>query len=99
MPETEFSYIICYDICDDKRRNQVAKCLEGYGDRIQYSVFEARLDEKLYQKMLKDIAQIIETDLDSVHVFRLCANCMLERVAIGLAIGLTPPGTERYWIV
>lgn len=32
-------FLIAYDITDDLRRNRVAKTLEAYGDRIQYSVF------------------------------------------------------------
>ena len=32
-------FLIAYDITDDLRRNRVAKTLESYGDRIQYSVF------------------------------------------------------------
>ena len=33
-------YVISYDISENKIRNKVAKILEGYGKRIQYSVFE-----------------------------------------------------------
>lgn len=32
-------FLIAYDIGDDLRRARVAKTLESYGDRIQYSVF------------------------------------------------------------
>lgn len=32
-------FLIAYDISDDPRRSRVAKALESYGDRIQYSVF------------------------------------------------------------
>ena len=31
--------LVAYDIPDDKRRNAVAHILEGFGDRVQYSVF------------------------------------------------------------
>jgi len=37
--DTVHRFLIAYDISDDPRRNQVAKTLESYGDRIQYSVF------------------------------------------------------------
>lgn len=99
MSENAFNYIVCYDIPDDKRRTKLAKCLEGYGDRIQYSVFEVRLDRKLYQEMVNDIANHIETSEDSVYVFQLCANCMENRIAIGLAGGTVPYGTETHYIV
>lgn len=32
-------YLIAYDIVDDLRRSHLAKVLERYGDRVQYSVF------------------------------------------------------------
>jgi CRISPR-associated protein Cas2 len=32
-------YLIAYDISDDVRRTKVAKKLESFGDRVQYSVF------------------------------------------------------------
>lgn len=32
-------YIFAYDVVSDQRRTRVAKTLETYGDRIQYSVF------------------------------------------------------------
>ena len=34
-----FLYVISYDIPDDKRRKKIADLLEGYGQRVQYSVF------------------------------------------------------------
>ncbi|MFE4108590.1 CRISPR-associated endonuclease Cas2, partial [Almyronema epifaneia] len=32
--------LVVYDIPDDKRRTKLATFLEGYGRRVQYSVFE-----------------------------------------------------------
>lgn len=32
-------YVLAYDIASDARRTHVAKTLESYGDRLQYSVF------------------------------------------------------------
>ena len=37
-------YVVAYDIRDDRRRTRVAKILEDFGDRAQYSVFEMELD-------------------------------------------------------
>ena len=38
-------YLVSYDICDPKRLRKVARSLEGFGVRLQYSVFECPLDE------------------------------------------------------
>lgn len=37
------SYLVCYDICDDKRLRKVFQLMRGYGDHLQYSVFECQL--------------------------------------------------------
>ncbi|MDU3113586.1 MAG: CRISPR-associated endonuclease Cas2 [Megasphaera sp.] len=39
-------YLICYDIADTKLRTKVAKYLEGFAFRIQYSVFMCENTEK-----------------------------------------------------
>lgn len=38
-------YLVSYDIAHPKRLRRVAKTLEGFGVRLQYSVFECPLDE------------------------------------------------------
>lgn len=37
------TYLVCYDICDDKRLAKVCKTMRGFGRRVQYSVFECQL--------------------------------------------------------
>jgi len=34
------TYLVCYDITDDKRLRRVFKSCKNYGDHLQYSVFE-----------------------------------------------------------
>ena len=36
------SYLVCYDICHERRLARVAKTMRGFGERIQYSVFECQ---------------------------------------------------------
>ena len=36
------SYLVCYDICDEKRLRKVFKLMRGFGDHLQYSVFECQ---------------------------------------------------------
>jgi CRISPR-associated protein Cas2 len=44
--------IICYDFSDDKARTRLVKILSKYGTRVQYSVFEFKLDKKTWAKMI-----------------------------------------------
>mgnify|MGYP001597865560 FL=1 len=39
------TYLVCYDIRDDKRLARVAKTMRGFGDRIQYSIFECQFND------------------------------------------------------
>jgi CRISPR-associated protein Cas2 len=36
------TYLVCYDISNDLRLRRVHKVMVGFGDRLQYSVFECR---------------------------------------------------------
>ena len=36
------SFLVCYDICDDKRLRKVFQTMRGFGDHLQYSIFECQ---------------------------------------------------------
>ena len=36
------TFLVCYDICDDKRLKKVFKTMRDFGDHLQYSVFECQ---------------------------------------------------------
>jgi CRISPR-associated protein Cas2 len=69
-------YVVSYDIPDTKRRTKLAKALEDFGDRVQYSVFECILDGNLLDKM-------VSLGDDNVRVYTLCANCERAIKVIG----------------
>ena len=68
-------YVISYDIPDDRRRNQLAKVLKGFGTRVQYSVFEAHLTRSQFEQMKQAVNGVINTDEDSVRYYALCRAC------------------------
>lgn len=53
-------HIVSYDIASDRLRNQVSRVLEGYGRRVQYSVFECELTEKRYQELYERLLKITD---------------------------------------
>jgi len=70
-------YVISYDIPNDRRRTKIAKLLEGFGQRVQYSVFECDLTDAHYQVLKGKLAKLLVLDEgDSLRVYRLCANCV-----------------------
>lgn len=66
--------LVCYDIRDARRLRQVAKLLEGYGERIQYSVFRCRLTAKDEERLRWELTQQT-TEEDSWLIIPLCATC------------------------
>lgn len=91
-------YVICYDISSADRRRRVSECLDGYGDRIQKSVFEAVLDAALFNSCLSELAKLIDPTEDSIAAYALCAACDDRRVYHGSAEG-RDIGAEKVYIV
>jgi len=83
--------LVSYDIPDNKRRTKLAKILEDYGERVQYSVFECDLTGKQLVKLLKELKATMLDEEDSIRVYRLCANCVKEIEALGQA---KPPAEQ-----
>lgn len=59
-------YLVSYDISDPKRLRRVARTLEGFGVRLQYSVFECPLDEIRLAQARAALQPILNTDEDQV---------------------------------
>jgi CRISPR-associated protein Cas2 len=60
------SYVVTYDISDDKRLRQVFKTMRDYGDHLQFSVFECQLTPTDLVKLRAELAKIINHDEDQV---------------------------------
>ena len=44
-------YLIAYDVREPTRLREVAKHIEGYGERLQFSVFRCRLTERELERL------------------------------------------------
>jgi len=66
MASTRKRYLVCYDISDAKRLRRVAKLMEAYGTRIQYSVFECPLDNLKLEKLKLEARELINSEDDQV---------------------------------
>ncbi len=67
--------VIAYDIVSDRRRQRLAKLLSGYGDRVNYSVFECEVQPKQFMRLQENIAKHLDAREDRVRYYELCANC------------------------
>lgn len=76
--------LVTYDIKDDKKRNKVCNILKNYGNRVQYSVFECDINEKIYKRMINKILPYINNDEDSLRLYHLCNGCIKKIESYGV---------------
>jgi CRISPR-associated protein Cas2 len=60
------SYLVCYDIADEKRLRKVFKVMRGYGDHLQFSVFECQMTAMDLTRCRNELSELINHDLDQV---------------------------------
>lgn len=60
------TFIVSYDICDDKRLARVLKTMRGFGDHLQYSVFECQLSRADLARCRHRLSEIIDRKEDQV---------------------------------
>jgi CRISPR-associated protein Cas2 len=64
-------YLVAYDIRDDRRLRNIATCMEGYGERIQYSVFVCDLSDQEAILLRGDVEVRMKLSEDSVMIIDL----------------------------
>jgi CRISPR-associated protein Cas2 len=80
-------YLVSYDICHPKRLRKVAEVCEGFGTRLQYSVFECPLDAMRLAQLKSQLAEAMNMDEDRVLFVSLgleSSNATLVIEALGL---------------
>ena len=60
------TYIVCYDIANDKRLRKVFKTCGNFGDHLQFSVFECDLNPSEKIELETALSDIINHDEDQV---------------------------------
>jgi len=60
------SYLITYDIRDDKRLRKVHRTMKNFGDHLQYSVFECQLNDSELLECQAALAEVINHREDQV---------------------------------
>ena len=78
------THVVVYDIGDDAIRQRVASLLEGFGRRVQESVFECALDERRLRELTERLQKELRSkDMGQVRVYRVCAGCLRASYGLG----------------
>jgi CRISPR-associated protein Cas2 len=83
--------LVTYDIstidsAGERRLRDVAKVCEGYGTRVQYSVFECRVSHTGLQRLITDLDDVIMPSVDSVRIYRFTGRLADARTTLGVAV-------------
>lgn len=60
------TYLVCYDICDDKRLRAVFKAMRDFGDHLQYSIFECQFTASELIRCRETLRRLINHAEDQV---------------------------------
>jgi len=64
--EQEHLYIVAYDISDVKRWRRIFKVMKGYGEWLQLSIFQCRLNRARHAELIAMLDEIIDHKRDHV---------------------------------
>jgi len=71
--------LVTYDVNTEtsagrRRLRQVATVCKNYGQRVQLSVFECRVNEAQYEAFRAQLLKVIDQKVDSIRLYRLPAS-------------------------
>ena len=84
--EDEMLTVIAYDVADAKRLAKVAGVCQDYGVRVQYSIFECRLEPKDFEDLWLKLLELIDEDEDRLVAYKIDARCARETETAGTMI-------------
>jgi CRISPR-associated protein Cas2 len=84
--EDEMLTLVAYDIAEPKRLGRVARLCEDFGVRVQYSVFECRLEESTFADFWLGLLELIDEEEDRVVAYKIDARCAKETMTAGTMV-------------
>jgi len=72
-------YLVAYDSPSDPRRNRIAKALEQFGDRVQYSVFVVDVRPARLVRLRTMLESVMDDQEDSVLIADLGPVAAVDR--------------------
>ena len=75
--------LIAYDIADAKRLRKVAKLCELYGLRIEKSLFECSMPDKLFTQFWNELKDIVAENEDAVIAYDVTDSQTTAALCLG----------------
>lgn len=75
--------LVSYDISNDRRRSKVAKTLEDFGRRVQYSVFECLLQPAEFTRLNRALRPWVVDPQDSIRFYFISADDLTRIQVLG----------------
>lgn len=93
----ERTYIVTYDISDSRRWRRVFKTMNGFGEWLQFSVFQCRLSSRRRAELETRLRKFVKAGED--HVLLIDIGPVDKTKFAVKSIGKTFSGIEREAIV
>ena len=78
--------LISYDVVDNRKRLKLAKFLKGHLERVQKSVFEGIIADRILEVVKRGIEKEIDQSEDTVRIYTLCERCVSSVEIIGTGV-------------
>lgn len=85
-------YVVAYDTPSNRRRRRMAEVLQGYGQRVQDSVYECWLSRAQLQALTQRLRQRLHPEVDQVRIYPLCPKDSADIIHSG--VGPSPSEPE-----
>lgn len=82
-------YVVAYDIPDDKRRRKVSHLLQGYGRRVQYSVFELVVSSGKFDELRLRLKKLVRLSEDNIRFYPVSGHTLAQVEAWGVGPDVT----------
>lgn len=68
-------WLVSYDVRDPKRLRKCAKIMEGYGQRVQYSVFRCWMNRREMERLRWELTELLKPE-DDIVLIPVCGTCV-----------------------
>jgi CRISPR-associated protein Cas2 len=84
--EKQMLTLVGYDITEPKRLSRVARVCEDYGIRVQYSLFECRLEETEFEDFWLKLLEEIDEKEDRLVAYKIDAKSAKQTLTAGTMV-------------